>query len=666
MSDRETKTVKPPDATPAFDDSDSDVYSDASPGPNPDQDLDPEPSPGEKPIPADYYKVQNPDAPPDHGDHSAGEEGPDPDLDPPLPPPVAWSRSFDDVFSFVGGLGRYQLRVLFLLWPAGLLIVLSLDNIVFLELTPKHRCRLPGLPNDTYAIQGPWHEALVKKTIPVTSSGEYDSCNMNLEGDGVVACNNWVYDEAFFTQTYTTRFNLVCAQDYIVSLTTMTFFLGAFCGSILSGYLADRFGRKPVLMANILIFGIVGFTSVFIPSWEWYIGIRFILGAVTMGTVPETLALELVSPAKRMLVGSLMHVFFIFGGPLLAGLAAITRNWQYLEIVCAAPAFLILWLFCYIPESPRWLLTAGRRQEADRILRHMARVNSRAVSEKILEEVEASAETKGGGAFPWKEMRQSPKLLQYLAVIGVIWLLLNLVHYGLIFNLVNIPGNIFLNFFLYTLLDIPGFAMAFTVNLYGRETPFVGLTLVGGMVLLTCVFVDLFVPSNISMYLIIGLSSGARLSVSAAYTIIALWSEEIFPTVIRNFCMGLVSFAASIGAMAAPFISRGVFSKALANGSMVLGLYGTGMVVAGILATLFLPETAYRKLPDTIKEAENFGLYSSPAENDEKMLDAEDEDEKQPVVPRRKRSFIEMKESNTKNYNTIASYPQPSAKNLDG
>ena len=59
----------------------------------------------------------------------------------------------------------------------------------------------------------------------------------------------------------------------------------------------------------------------------------------------------------------------------LALLAYLIPNWQYLCWITSVPAFIYVILFWTMPESPRWLLTSGRIEEAEKVIRQAAKEN---------------------------------------------------------------------------------------------------------------------------------------------------------------------------------------------------------------------------------------------------------------------------------------------------
>ena len=87
-----------------------------------------------------------------------------------------------------------------------------------------------------------------------------------------------------------------------VALQTGTlFFLGMMVGAALFGRLADRFGRRRVLIFTVAVDALFGFASVFAPSFEVLLALRFVTGAAVGGTLPVDYAMmaEFLPPRNR-------------------------------------------------------------------------------------------------------------------------------------------------------------------------------------------------------------------------------------------------------------------------------------------------------------------------------------------------------------------------------
>jgi major inositol transporter-like SP family MFS transporter len=199
-------------------------------------------------------------------------------------------------------------------------------------------------------------------------------------------------------------------------LVVSTLLIGAAIGSLVCGRMSDDIGRKKtmIILSVIFFFGTLG--AVFAPNLAVMLPSRFILGlAVGGASVTVPVYLSELAPTERR--GSLAgrNELAIVVGQLLAFIinAIIGRIWGEYEgvwrimlAVCAIPAVCLFIGMLRMPESPRWLISKGRHDEALAVLMQV-RTEDRARAEMAevehLAEEEAEAQTGGMSdlAIPW-------------------------------------------------------------------------------------------------------------------------------------------------------------------------------------------------------------------------------------------------------------------------
>lgn len=149
--------------------------------------------------------------------------------------------------------------------------------------------------------------------------------------------------------------------------------IGAICGSISAGFLADWIGRRHTLILSALIYVITAVSVFAINSFPYLMILRFATGlavGITAILVPIYLA-EIAPPAKRGAFVS-FYQFSVTMGTLVAYMVnlIIAKNgdWRMMFFVAAIPAAFQLSAFLFFPESPRWLLSRSRDAEAKRVM----------------------------------------------------------------------------------------------------------------------------------------------------------------------------------------------------------------------------------------------------------------------------------------------------------
>jgi MFS family permease len=153
---------------------------------------------------------------------------------------------------------------------------------------------------------------------------------------------------------------------------------GAVAGALLFGYLTDRFGRKKLFMVTLGVYLV--FTVATALAWGFwsFMAFRFLAG---MGIGGEYSAInsaidELIPARVRGWADLAINGSFWIGTALAAAVSVLLLSdalpkdlgWRLIFGLGAVMALLILWVRRTLPESPRWLLTHGRAEEAERIV----------------------------------------------------------------------------------------------------------------------------------------------------------------------------------------------------------------------------------------------------------------------------------------------------------
>jgi SHS family lactate transporter-like MFS transporter len=132
-------------------------------------------------------------------------------------------------------------------------------------------------------------------------------------------------------------------------------------GALIFGLAADRYGRRPVLMADVLLYSILEFVSGFAPTLTVLIVLRTLYGVAMGGEwgVGASLALETIPPKSRGIVSGLLQAGYPSGYLLAAvlfyGLFPVI-GWRGMFMVGALPALLVLYIRRHVEESPAFLV----------------------------------------------------------------------------------------------------------------------------------------------------------------------------------------------------------------------------------------------------------------------------------------------------------------------
>ncbi|MDG3073820.1 sugar porter family MFS transporter [Bacillus halotolerans] len=181
-------------------------------------------------------------------------------------------------------------------------------------------------------------------------------------------------------------------------LVTSMLLLGAAFGALLCGKLADRYGRRKMILNLSFLFFLASLGTAFAPNVLTMVIFRFLLGLAVGGAssmVPAFLA-EMAPYEKRgrmvtqnelMIVGG-QFLAYVFNAILGVAMSDTGHVWRYMLVLCAIPALLLFASMLMVPESPRWLTSKGKKSEALRVLK-LIRDEKRAEAE--FKEIQAAA-----------------------------------------------------------------------------------------------------------------------------------------------------------------------------------------------------------------------------------------------------------------------------------
>ncbi|XP_072036728.1 organic cation transporter protein-like [Amphiura filiformis] len=527
---------------------------------------------------------------------------------------------FDQILVYLGAFGTYQKRVYFLLCLISIPGAWHKLGQVFLGGSVDHWCATPELDyvNCTYWDLDQSQCAVAKRdaAIPTDEEGSYESClKYNLTGipfypgintsdynNKTISCNaGWKYDNTKYESTINTDYNLVCNRESLANIAQSVFFAGNLAGSIIFGIMADWIGRSPTMLIALIIWVSSALGTAFAPDIYVFMALRFFVSCGSYGTFLPAyiIGTEFVGISKRPITGIASQIAFAVGLMSLAGLAYFIRNWRYLQLAISIP---IVLLFLYIPflaESARWLITRGKHVKAEKIIRRVAQVNKKELPDVLFEphEISKQKEKQKQGNASVLTLFKTPYMAFKTVNLMWNWCVNSLVYYGISLNIPNLGTNSYLAFFFSGLVEIPAYLYAIWAcqHFGGRKFNLTGaLLLAGGSCLLTG-----FLPPGVAVTCV---AMVGKFAASASFSIVYIFSAEIYPTPVRSAGTGISSAASRIGGMVSPLI----FLVGTHWTPLPFVLFGTCAISAGLL-TLLLPETRGKSLPETLEEGENFG-----------------------------------------------------------
>jgi len=130
-------------------------------------------------------------------------------------------------------------------------------------------------------------------------------------------------------------------------------------GAFVFGRLADRFGRRPILMLDVALYSLLGFATAFAPNLTVFLVIRALFGVAMGGEwgIGASLTMETVNAQSRGFVSGLLQSGYPSGYLLASVVYALLYShigWRGMFMVGILPALLILYIRRNVPESPAW------------------------------------------------------------------------------------------------------------------------------------------------------------------------------------------------------------------------------------------------------------------------------------------------------------------------
>ncbi|MBI5684134.1 MAG: MFS transporter [Verrucomicrobia bacterium] len=361
------------------------------------------------------------------------------------------------------------------------------------------------------------------------------------------------------------------------------FLAGGAFGGILFGSLADRWGRKPIMVVTILFYSVFAGLTYFATEL-WQVGVLRFLVAMGVGgewAVAATLVAEVFPQHARAHASGIFHATSTIGTWVAAGVGlAVGAQWRYAYLISVLPAMLVLWVWASVQEPESW--TSAR---------------------------DKAAKGEGGKLGSFRELFfhrvWGPRALlgMVLAAVGLgtFWSV-TVAGQDLALDLLRRSGVDSVEAaakakFAYGVVETIGMAVGLLsfgplcVRL-GRKKTFILLQILSLIIVpITC-----YLPATYTqLLLLLPLMGFATLSIHAGF---AIYFPELFPNHLRSTAAGFCFNAGRL--VASPVLIFSGWLKALPGMNLQLAITLMGMLfVIGIVAVLFLPETKDKPLPES-------------------------------------------------------------------
>ena len=380
-------------------------------------------------------------------------------------------------------------------------------------------------------------------------------------------------------------------------------FVGMMLGSFVTGFLGDRYGRRFTYQANLAIFGFTSIAAAFAPSMAVLIWIQLIIGfgLGAENVVGYSTLTEFVPPESRGKWLGLMTVFVVTGLPVAALLGTLiipTLGWRAMFVLGGIGALVVWYLRKKLPESPRWMESVGRTEEADALLSAIER-------EVALQHGPLPVPTLAPAAKHSRNLSSllSSAILPRMILGSVSLIVINTLLYGFVTWLPTFfvqQGLSIAKSFRYSLVMALGAPLgsaigAFTADSWGRKPTIIGACLL-------TILIGSFYPfiKNPAILMLTGFSLIIPIYVLVAL-LFAIYIPELFPTEVRLRASGICNTFGRGAIIFTPFLVVALFRSHGVGGVLVFMI---GLLIVEILVVLALGvEPKKRRLEELESEA---------------------------------------------------------------
>uniref|UniRef100_A0A1S3XEG0 Organic cation/carnitine transporter 3-like n=1 Tax=Nicotiana tabacum TaxID=4097 RepID=A0A1S3XEG0_TOBAC len=390
-----------------------------------------------------------------------------------------------------------------------------------------------------------------------SSSSSIDNNFCNLPKDA------WTWDLPSHISVVS-EWSLQCRGSVIAGLPASSFFMGCLIGGFLLSTLADSsLGRKNMLVLSCLLMSITGSITAFSTNIWMYSFLRFLsgFGRATIGTCALVLSTELVGRRWRDQVGIIGFHCFTMGFISLPTLAFINRGstWRILYLWTCLPTILYSFLVYFIvPESPRWLYIKGNKEGFVQTLKSIAPPTTR--SSLTLSFFGSFIE------FENQEVLDNNTVDLYSAIRMLVernWSFRRLVtvmcvgfgigmtYYGMPLGVGSLNFNLYLSITLNALSELPSsILILFLIGKLSRKSSLLGFAILSGICSIGCVIFE----GGKFKELQIGVELISYFSACTAFSILLIYTLELFPTCVRNSAVAMVRQAMVLGGAFSPML----------------------------------------------------------------------------------------------------------------
>ena len=379
-------------------------------------------------------------------------------------------------------------------------------------------------------------------------------------------------------------------------------FLGMTIGALITGFIGDRYGRRFTYQVNLAIFGLASLAAALAPDMTTLNWLRFVMG-LGLGAeivVGYSTLTEFVPPQSRGRWLAFMSFLVVSGLPVTALLGYLiipAWGWRPMFVIAGIGALIVWWLRKNLPESPRWLESRGRSEEAEAILTTIEKSAAAPLTTVVARPPAPAADFTA---------LARPPLLQRMIVGSWVLITVNTLIFGFVTWLPQFflqQGLTITRSFEYTLVLViaspAGCALgAVCADFIGRRKSIIGASF--ATVVLGAIYATFSAATAPAVILTVGFLLVLVIYIQVAI-LFGVYTPELFPTEVRLRANGICNTLGRAATIVSPFAVLWLATGFGMPG--VLGLMIALVVVQIIVVWAWGIETRQRVLEDVAAAA---------------------------------------------------------------
>ena len=507
------------------------------------------------------------------------------------------AKSVDEVLSVINGFGLYQFYFA-LYWT----ILIGAGGMVSMS----------------FIMMG-------RKEQPVCNKHYYGNCS-TVAGSTRDVCKTKGYTfPQGGTFSYSSTFDLACDRRDLLPVPTMSYFAGFAVGAWAFGWVTDKFGRKPVFMLTSTAALISHVAMCLSRDFIFFCICKLLIGVFFGGQMSAAwnLLMEILSPKYRAFVGGCcwcVWSLMVSVNPLISyavdswykenrhgGEMQHLHSWQLSGLIMGVPMLVIL-LFsnCCLRESPRYLLSKGKVDDAMEALEEIAAYNKKLMPICDFQTrggpPEASAEGKANERLSTIDLFRDWNVALITVTVTYLWFSTNVAYYGMSIELSRIGSNVYDSVVYSSALEAPAYlSTGFVLKYFGRKSVMTVCLLQGGI----CCLISAFLADWKGAHTLVQiLAFASKFGITLSFSVVYVYTSELFPTSLRGVAYGVANVGARLGGVLAPELL-------LAKTPSII--FGAIAILGAIASAAFLPETKDAGTLETLADMKDLGGKRSKA-----------------------------------------------------